>query len=156
MASDAPGPEKTPRPSRNQGPKASTTSHLAPTQIKTNTEVPIATIDHVLEAKAQHIKSLDRERRQYLTNNKELRVELNRVRSEMEDLRPELATAREKLRTIESAALISSIFVAIGGAAVSAAGYFNESLRRGILIGGVATLICGLVLQIAFGRRSKA
>jgi hypothetical protein len=56
---------------------------------------------------------------------------------------------------MEWAALNASIFVAIGGSAVSAAGYFDDRFRRPLLFAGVAMLICGLMLQFRLGRRSN-
>jgi hypothetical protein len=156
MASAGTEPEKKPRQSRKQRPPDDTQARVPDQMVTANTEVPPATIDHVLEATAQHIKSLARERQQLLANLKQLREALDNARTELDQTRPELATVRANLRNMEWAAENASIFVAISGSAVSAAGYFDDTFRRPILFAGVAMLIRGLMLQFRLGWRSKA
>jgi hypothetical protein len=156
MASADPEPEKKPRQRRRQKPPDDTQSRVQGEVVTTKTEGVPAPIDHVLKATTRHIKSLDRERRQLLANIEQLQKALDEARTELAQTRPELATARANLRNMEWAALNASIFVAISGSAVSAAGYFDDRFRRPVLFAGVAMLICGLMLQFRLGRRSKA
>jgi hypothetical protein len=156
MASADPEPEKKPRQRRRQKPPDDTQSRVQGQVITTKTEGVPASINHVLRVTTKYINSLDRERRQLLANIEQLQKALDEAHTELAQTRPELATARANLRNMEWAAQNASIFVAVGGSAVSAAGYFDDTFRRPVLFAGVAMLICGLVLHFRLARRSKA
>jgi hypothetical protein len=123
--------------------------------VKVSTATPRQTpTDRLIDAKEGHIAALDRERDHLLSMIGQLESERRSLQARLDECRPELSRCRTLLESLTGYSWLASAFVATGGIAVSVAGYFNEPLRRSILIGGVAVAACGLTLQLRIARSS--
>ena len=147
---------KVPEVAASEKPDEATSREIMRTRAALEKLTPTQLHDRAREA---HIQDICQERRQLqqdlISQRDHLEKEIATLRQELDRLRPEHAKLEEAYAGTLTINIVSTILVVIGGSLISGAGYaLNDIFKIAILFLGIATLLCGTLLQITSTWRS--